>query len=363
MLFLIPFYFVGPFVGVIYHTGCETGELNDFDQMIEVQRMNHDVLIGMGYNEQTAYYKLRNANYYRAEVLALGTSRVMQFKSDYFSMSFYNCGGSVAWNYDEYLNFIKNLNYTPEIILLGLDQWVFNSAWNQQYCVAYEEYQPIRLIHRNGLVWNMTKDFINQKWNFHSINNYSMNYGFNGRVKDNGYQWDGSYYYGESYRNPNTRDYMFMNTFKNIEDGSGRFEWGEHIDNKTCAFLKALLKYCNEKGIEVVGFAPPFAPSVCDKMTASGNYGYLNEISPECEEIFAEYGFEYFDYTDVRELGVNDKNFVDGFHGSEIVYAYMVQDMIMQESALKKYVDETKLDNLLINCYNDLMLLDFVHKR
>lgn len=181
LLFLIPFYFVGLLIGGVYYVGCATGEFDDFDRLIEAQRQDHDVFIGMGYNEQTAYYKLKNANYYQADVIALGTSRVMQFKDDYFNASFYNCGGAVSCNYDEYLNFVKNLNYTPEIIILGLDQWVFNDEWNRS-CTAYENYKPIELIDRDivAMEWNMIKDFVHHKWDFYSIRKYPMNYGFNG---------------------------------------------------------------------------------------------------------------------------------------------------------------------------------------
>lgn len=365
LLFLIPFYFVGLFIGVVYYVGCETGEFDDFDRLIEVQRQDHSVFIGMGYNEQNAYYKLKNANYYQADVISLGTSRVMQFKNDYFSVNFYNCGGAVSWNYDEYLNFLKNLNYTPKIIILGLDQWVFNDAWNQS-CIVYKNYRPIELIDRNSIAmeWEMIQDFIYHRWNFYSIRNYPMNYGFNGKMKDTGFEWDGSYYYGDIYRNPETqRDYMFVNTFDRIEGGYNRFEWGEHVDEETCAYLIAFLEYCKENEIEVIGFAPPFAPSVYDKMLVSGNYGYLNEMNCRCEELFEEYGYSYFDYTDVSRLGISNSYFIDGFHGSEVAYAYMVDDMMIQGSSLQRFVNKKELDNLLDNRYSDLILCDYIHKR
>lgn len=355
------------FGGIIYrvHLLCrmDYGELVDFDQLIEGQRQDHDIFIGMGYNEQTAYYKLENANYYQADVIALGTSRVMQFRIDYFFPDFYNCGGAVSWNYDEYLNFLKNLNYTPEVIIVGLDQWVFNDAWNQ-HGVSYRTKIPIDMLDRNSMSigWAMMKDLFNRKWNIHTIENYPMNYGVNGQIKDSGFQWDGSYYYGNAYREPTAQeDYMFANTFDRIAGGYGRFEWGDHVDDKTYEYLEVLLEYCNENGIMVIGFAPPFAPSVYDRMIDSGNYGYLGEISPKCEEIFGQYGYEYFDYTDISVLGVGDAYFVDGFHGGEVAYAYMVEDMLVQESCLRKYVNEELLKELLDNRYSEFLLKEFIH--
>lgn len=364
LLFLIPFYFVGVFLIAVYYIGYMTGEFRDFGRLMEEQRQDHTIFIGMGYHEQTAYYKLENANYYQADVLVLGTSRVMQFENDYFDTSFYNCGGAVGWNYDQYLNFVKNLNYTPKIIILGLDQWVFNDTWNRQ-CIPYGSYEPIGMEQRSkiSMEWKMIEDFINGKWDFQSINRYPMNFGFNGRAKDTGYQWDGSYYYGTIYRETDEKEEdRFTDTFKRIEDGRSRFEWGEHADEKTCGHLETFLRYCKGRGIQVIGFAPPFAPSVYDRITASGKYGYLDEMNAKCGELFWKYGYEYFDYTNVSALGVDDSYFVDGFHGSSVVYACMTKDMVGQGRALKGYVREEKLEKLLGERYNNKMLKDLIHK-
>ena len=65
----------------------------------------------------------------------------------------------------------------------------------------------------------------------------------------------------------------------------------------------------------VLGFTPPFAPSVYNRMIASGNYGYLDEISPRCEKIFEEYGYEYFDYTDLSMLDISELLLEELVHG------------------------------------------------
>lgn len=88
----------------VIFTGYTIREFSDFNQLIQEQRSDHFIFIRMGYNENTTYYKCLNINYYQPDVIALGTSRVMRFHADYFCTGFYNCGGVVGWNYDEYLN-------------------------------------------------------------------------------------------------------------------------------------------------------------------------------------------------------------------------------------------------------------------
>lgn len=363
-VFIIPFSVIGFIYIFFWGVGYYIGEFRNVDIIIQKQRDNHSVLYGTGYNPQTIYYKLENANFYQAEVITLGTSRVMQFKADYFEDKFYNCGGAVGGNFDEYLNFVRNLQYKPETIILGIDEWIFNSEWNCS-CTAYPEYVPIELTERNMLVMvtKIIRDFMEGSWRLSEVDNYAMNYGFNGCIRDNGYLWDGSYYEGNIYRSPEYQDdYRFVDTYARIDENRSRFEWGEHIDSETVILLEELLKYCKENDINVIGFAPPFAPSVYNKMINSEHYGYIHEITPACEELFAKYDFEYYSYMDGMALGMDDTYFLDGFHGSEVVYGRIIQDMIAEGSDIGKYVNKEKLNGLIKERYSSFLLQEFIHK-
>lgn len=360
VLFLMPFLLLAAGMIPFYIKALKCGELVDIEDAIELQRENCNSLMGLGYNEQTSYYKLINADYYKADVLALGTSRVMQFKKEFFQGTFYNCGGSVHGNYNEYLNFLENLDYKPKCILLGLDAWVFNDAWNQS-CGDYSNYVKIQKIHRSKgiMLKSMIQDWINGKWTFDDLGNYPDNIGFNGCIKDEGFMCDGSYYYGNVYRNPEEDgDYLFADTLKRIENGVSRFEWGDHIDQDTLEQLDKLLSYCTQNDIEVIGFLPPFAPTVYETMEETGNYGYLAEIEPACVDLFNRYNFEFYNYMDGAYFDVTDDYFIDGFHGSEIVYGYIIKDMVSKGSEISSYTDLHHTDNILENAYDGRTFYD-----
>ena len=122
VLFLIPvLLYYSVWKVSFYYAGFISKEISDVDDCISYQRENPDSLFGLGYTDPTQYYKLTNADYYQAPVIALGTSRVMQFRDLYFKDFFYNCGGAVGGNYLEYKNFLENLEYKPDVIILGLD--------------------------------------------------------------------------------------------------------------------------------------------------------------------------------------------------------------------------------------------------
>lgn len=357
-VFLAPFLCVAVVTVPFFYIGYTTGELRNFDSLMEKQRNDHSVYIGMGYNEQTGYYKIQNANYYQADIIALGTSRVMQFQADFFSDSFYNCGGAVDQNFREYTFFLTDLDYKPAVIILGLDSWVFNDAWNHNFPVLDLD-MPVMLIERNKIVmlWDIIKDFVDHKWDWESVGRYPTHFGFNGRIRNSGFRWDGSYDYGDVYQELELQnDSRFQDTFERMNEGKSRFQWGEHADQETQGYLNEFLRYCKENGIEVVGFAPPFAPCVYERMTESGNYGYLSEIEPVCSELFEQYGYTYLDYTDGAVLGLDDTYFVDGFHGSEVVYALIMKDMADRGTSLGKYIDTEKLEDTLAKCSSSLVL-------
>ena len=359
LLFFLPVLLVFAAVVPFYRASVKWGELKDIEENLEAQRINRNILIGLGYNEQTRYYKLVNTNFYKAEIIALGTSRVMQFKKELFKNSFFNCGGAVSGNYDDYLNYLKNLDYKPETILLGLDVWVFNDAWNRN-CESYTNYKKITRMNRN-IAFTLTKivkDWLRKKWKFSDLDTYPENIGFNGRVRDTGFMYDGSYYYGSIYRSTQTQDELFTDILDMISKGTMAFKWGNHIDPDTVTKLEALLAYCSQNNIQVIGFLAPFAPAVYNKMATSGNYGYLGEIEPACKKLFDAYGYEFYNYMDGSVLNFTSSYFVDGFHGSEVAYGCILMDMVKHGSSVSKYVNQKHADYLISNAYSKLTFYD-----
>lgn len=355
ILMMIPAIFITLFVARYWLIGYYAGELKDIDKVILEQR-NSDCLVGMAYNEQTPYMKLENVNQYKPELIALGTSRVMQFKEDFFECSFYNCGGAVSGNYDEYVNFLENMTYVPKYVILGLDVWVFNDRWNQK-CKVYDTYVEIEKQSRSrrAIVKEIEAAFNDGSLNYHSLDNFTNGIGVNARVKGNGFSKDGSYVYRNTYQYPERQvDYNFADTYSRIDSGDRRFEYGEHCDVDTIEKLSVLLEYCQDKGIHVIGFLAPMAPSVCNKMLRSGEYKYINEISPFCNELFEQYGFEYYDYWNPTDFGIDDSYYIDGFHSSEVANAIMLIKMIQNGCKLKDVCSGENLLRMIDTRYSNL---------
>lgn len=355
-LFVLPLVLLSLIPTWFYCVGYRAGEFKDIDEAIKLQRENKTASLGMAYNEQTAYYKITNANYYQADVIALGTSRVMQIREEYFTASFYNCGGGVSTNYDEYLNFVLNLEYRPKIIILGLDCWVFNDNWNKsvrsysQYTKITEQKRPLP-----GMLKSFITDWLNKKWTQDSLSNFPNNIGVNARVKNDGFRFDGSYRYWNRYLYPEAQsDYQFVNTINRINNGISRFEFGGEIDYETVEMLSEFLSYCEENNIYVIGFSAPLAPSIYDLMVNTGNYAYLDGIAPACEKIFSDHGYPFYNYLDGEVLGYDDESYVDGFHGGDIVYAEIMQRIAEDDDRIAACVEIETIRRLISESDNCL---------
>ena len=353
-LFLLPVLCVVAYYTFFYCVGVYAGEFADIDRMIQRQRNDERVLIGMGYNEQTSYYKLTNANYYQADVLALGTSRAMQIRELCFSASFYNCGGAVNGNYGEYLEFLKALTYTPKCILLDIDIWVFNEEWSSNYA-ANHAFLEVTQTNNNviALTGKIGKDYFRHNWGWGDFQNYPYNIGFNGRIHGNGYRSDGSYYYGSIYRKGEAADFSDM--FGRVENGNGRFEYGDTLCEETLIQLEELLAYCREQGIHVAAYLAPLPHSVCEKMDEIGKYGYVDHITPACRLLFDSYGFSYGDYLDAASWGIDDAQFIDGLHAGEVAHAQMLMYMAENDPMLASFMDVAGLEDRIMNAYSNLL--------
>src|SRR5207248_547269 len=92
--------------------------------------------------------------------------------------------------------------------------------------------------------------------------------------------------------------------------------------------LDGILKYAKEHGIFVIGFAPPYAPTIYGEMMADGKHTYIPKEITALQEMFKRYEFGYFDFSDATQLGATEEDMVDSFHASEFINLRMYLRML-----------------------------------
>jgi len=333
------------------------GSGENFTEINSIIKKNDKYLIGYAYNEDNyGYLKWATLNQKpKYQIIALGSSRVLQFRNSMFNTSFYNAGYTISRinDFRKFLQSIPKEKY-PRYLLLGFDQWMFNTNWDnvknskrENYWEKSFSYQP-----KFSTYISVYKNIIRGKYGFGVINiaPLEIRIGLNSIVNNKGFRNDGSINYGtQIYKlisnDKSANDYKFQDTYKRIKNGNRRFEYGKVVNKRAIEELKRLLSYCKNNNIKVIGIIPPFANSVYEEMIKSNNYDYLNNLPDEIIPIFNKYDFEFYYYPSASYCNSSDKEFIDGFHGGEVVYCNILIDILKNKSVLKNITNIKKLEN------------------
>ena len=328
------------------------GELCSFSSFIHP--LQQDQLFGLGYSYYDKAYKFHMTDEVeRPEVLALGSSRIMQVKRSVVSpdYSFYNAGGAIQ-NARELPLFINKLHDSPKLILVNIDQWWFNRAYIAEdlpFSPSVYDDEPALDMHKRGqFVCDFYTDLVKGKISLKKVFS-SPHIGLNAICNENGFAADGSRYQGDMILAPEVQeDYNFKNVLGRIRDGNLRFQYGDEADSSMVSVVGDFLNQCVARKIKVVAFLPPFAPYVYQRMQETGKYGYISKLYDMLRPLFDQYeGCSLYDFTDVTDTGAHNYDFDDGFHGSEIIYNGMIRQMVRRDSTLAPFfVSEPEMERL-----------------
>ena len=313
------------------------GELLSVEDVVAQQSVTGG-FYGTGIHDNTAHYKIALWETQKPEVGVWGSSRALPFREELFSASFVNLGRSIGSIQDAEFLLPKVLsNENLKVLLLSVDYWWLNGAWGEgapgqswsNEIPTLDEtvktaFAPLQWLKDGKIGLETYAQFLLDR---HPENEFAIPaYGINAILRHNGFRSDGSYYYGGLITsNEHSWDYQFQETRRRITVGDSKFDHFAHIDEAAHSQLKEVVSAFKRKNIAVVAFLPPLAPSVVDFMNKhKDEYAYLDSFKTAVENLGADY---YFDFHDVRDLGAGDCEFVDGFHGGEIVYARMLNVM------------------------------------
>lgn len=297
------------------------------------------------------------------QVMALGSSRVTQFRSCMFESSFFNAGYtiSIVTQFKDYIQSMPESKH-PEVLLIGLDQWMFNENWDKVELETAEgnfdsTALKINFLPSSQQYINFWNDLLFQKSSHFKLfgsqkirSTHSL--GLNAYYYQMGFRADGSFDYGNRIdglvqNDPTVKDYEFKDTFERIKNGVARFEFGEEVNPKSILALKEFLAYCKLKNIKVVAFLAPFAPSVAIQLKNSPNHQYIQILPTVLQSLHRQNESEIWDFTSIENLESSDKEFLDGFHSGEVANVRMLLEMARKSSILESHLDTVQLKKLL----------------
>ena len=345
LLFLLPLILVFPPPFFVFYF---SGELTPMPTIVEKQRSNNLVLYGPSYFTELPEGPIRPITIHERQpkILALGDSRVLQFRSKFFkdSKNFYNGGGLID-ELDDFKKIIAGISIgaEPKLLLMDLEQDQFisfsaNATANSTSTIRRINYWI------NG--WRKAYfDFFLGKYSISDLlasnpgQDGVFRIGLNARANNNGMRNDGSYFYGkytsEVHERPN-----FDESYRQIREGAGSFAYANDVAPGSIATVEAFLGYAKSRGIYVIGFLPPFPHAIYTVVHSGAHeYGYLDKLEPLLAPIFKKYGYAFYNFSDLADLGATDKETIDGLHVSEKATLRLFIKMAEQNFTLQNYVD------------------------
>ena len=334
------------------------------ERAVKNQAAGRFALFGSGVSQDFVDYKLQLYAAVKPQVVALGSSRVMQFRGAYFRRPFLNVGGT-AGNLPVLRSTLDAMLrlHRPEAVILGLDVWWFMPRWNPD---PFKEEPPTS----GSYGYNL--DSLKKPWTWllegkiswrdllgpvlpRSLGGFRDDrYGIMAQQTDDGFGSDGSWYYtGEITGQKRPFDYRFEDTLKQVRYGIKAFapspplKDSRDVGGISTAHLDAFAEiYCRLKarGIATYVFIAPLSITALDALRArEEDYPHLFRL----RDALLARGIEVMDFTDPRTFAATDCEFVDGFHGGEVVYARILRDMADRWSSLLAYVDMDKLNAVI----------------
>ncbi len=315
------------FTGILIYSG----ESMPLSMVVAIQQGDVPVLYRPRYGNRDFTYKLLSTEARQPEVLAIGSSRVLQFRSVFFnrdSSVFYNAAAP-AWSLQRVDEFMRALSpdALPEVLLLSIDQVWFNpnfvpETWEPEVSDFEQIFLVNRSVIQDTLAGIRPLDY-GQLLRRTEPGFGGMALGIRAITDGHGFRNDGSEQYGDfliaHWLTPETERNRHLEWMRN---GENMYVYGDSVSEEAITLLNSLLQYCQERGILVVGFFPPFAPTLYDEMLANGQHTYMPQASARVSALMAQYSYPFFDFSDGGQFG-GDGDFFDGWHGSERINLQM----------------------------------------
>jgi hypothetical protein len=317
------------------------GEFSPVEEVAARQSAGEAILYGPAYRDNYYVFKRASTIQRRPEVLVLGSSRSMQFRAGLFGLNerFYNAGGA-AQSVFEARRFVADLpaDSLPRLLIVGLDQPWFNAGTGGQHSPSRIQHQidaergaaANRAMNTGRFFfWDLCQGKIPLLQLLRRQDPVSGRtaVGIAAAVRGAGFRNDGSYQYG-TLLNPDPVDRRMAEGYQRLRDGAGHFVPGDAVSQPGLDEVEALLTFARARGIDVVGFAPPYAPGMYRRMEEDGRHTYRAKSASMLTAAFERRGFRFFDFSDAAAVGAGDDDMIDGFHASEFVCLKMYLAML-----------------------------------
>lgn len=325
------------------------------------------ILVGQAYSNFGPEIKIDMVKKNHPRVIALGNSHVGQFRSVFFKDSsvFFNTSGA-AGTLGDYVNFIKQISTNPpKILIADMEPSMFNSRNKDNammrpnlYLVHSTFFDPFfESFFRSGGWWKVYADYAADKFTLADVfmppTKTVLELGLRAHTASAGATNDGSDYWGEIIHSPENQRKILPAIHKvasTISTNTKFNQYDTQISGEAIIKLRAFLDLCTSNGITVIGFIPPFAHEIYTALREHyGQTESFKKLGPTLAAVYAEYGYDFYDFSDITTFESSDAEMVEMQHGGEKMYLRLFLKMAEGNAALSTLVDIPYLKQRLAN--------------
>lgn len=347
-IYFLVCFFILIFVSPLYILLMNSNENSSYSDIVSEQ-IAKKAIYGTALNQNNFSYKLELIKQTKPEIIALGSSRVMQFRSIFFEQSFISAGGGMN-NLEEGFLFVNEMIkfHKPKKVILGLDFWWFSKEREGIVDFKYHSntgdvitkkklFFPIKLFNDNKFTY---KELLSIMLGDDSNDiTYYKNLGYQAIKSSNGFLQDGSYLYGKELFLSQSEDKLFENTLNRIELGLNGFEHNQTLSFESLKKLDDITNLFKNNNIEYIVIIPPLSQYINRRIDLNKDkYEYKYNFIKKLEKIGV------INYENIFN---NDCEFIDGFHGGDVIYAKITQELYNKGLLTASSDHKSKLDKLI----------------
>ncbi|GAA5507365.1 hypothetical protein [Novipirellula caenicola] len=308
-------------------------------------------------SQQFGVYKFATIQLRNPKIIALGSSRVMQFRDFMFSPledSFYNAGGMIqsVTELNEYVDLLENQQLPrPEIAIIGIDPWWIKSeyerdkSWLSQQDETYHfaaHVNALRTLVRRNRIPELTTAIIHSNrspyFGYRAIGTAPIKYG-------SGFRKDGSWQYSPKILLEIVETHQFIDRedppiIERIRFHLGNFSVPATVDPAKTSRLFSLLERLQTLGIEVIVLLPPYSSDCMHALSTDAKLKpWWDFYQTRFVESLRSHGMHVNPAVAPQDFGLDDTSMIDGYHPGEVFMGHIALELLRTappESLLKQ---------------------------
>jgi hypothetical protein len=294
------------------HVFFATGDFLPEAEIVRMQRASDRPCLYSEYGKQNeAMYKFELYRAAKPDIIAIGSSRVLEMKQRQFVRPFINLG-RVMTDIKRGDSAVEELLkiHKPKFMLIGLDHYWFNPNWREAgvdkvKLIQSDPNDPRAILRLLTAV--VKRSLWSHAWRaiWHGP---ECHLGITAKGNLSGHAADGYRYYGDTITaTTEPLDYKFADTLHRVAIGERRFERGDSVSDEQFRHLQTMHARLVREGVDHLFFFPTLAPAATAAMDKDGGYTYIRKL----EERIVASGLPFANPHDPQ---LTDCDALDGFH-------------------------------------------------